>query len=210
MHTIFSIFSLQNLIIELRRVISRFPLSALCILIVTGILSYENAMSYSDISSELRDTLGYITIASGIAFFLATALDLFLEQVHRKWVYRVIGYIGTIAYAFYLYTSLESRMSSTESTTLILLSLFGFLITLFFAPYIRDLVQKKYSQEAYIHYFYSIAIAFLTAMIMSGILMILGSIALWSIDILFTVDWIGDKAYGYMAIFSFAFVAPLF
>ena len=210
MHNIFSIFSLQNLITELRRVIGRFPLSALCILIVTAILSYENAMNYSDISSELRDTLGYITIAGGIAFFLATALDLFLEQVHRKWIYRGIGYIGTIFYAYYLYTSLESRMSSTESATLVLLSLFGFLIILFFAPYVPNLVRKSYSQDEYIRYFYAIATAFLTAMIMSGILMILGSIALWSIDILFTVDWIGDKAYGYMAIFSFAFVAPLF
>lgn len=59
-------------------------------------------------------------------------------------------------------------------------------------------------------YFYALATVFLMSTIIGGALMALGSIALWSIDTLFDVTWISDKAYGYWAIFALSFTAPLF
>ena len=54
------------------------------------------------------------------------------------------------------------------------------------------------------------ATVLLMSIIIGSLLMILGSIALWSIDTLFDITWIGQRGYGYWTIIAYSLTAPLF
>ena len=146
-----------------------------------------------------------------MTFFLSTAAVLFLENSYMRRPLR-IGFGCIIAvFTVSLYLALgRNPFESMESTTLIFLTFFGFLAFLFFSPFSYALLGKGYEEKNYVHYFYMMASVFLMSAIIGGALMALGSIALWSVDILFDVSWISDKAYGYWAIFALAFSAPIF
>ena len=94
--------------------------------------------------------------------------------------------------------------------TLIFLTFFGFFVFLFFAPFISILNTQEYKESSYVKYFYAMATVLLMSIIIGSLIMILGSIALWSIDTLFDITWIGEKGYGYWTIIAYSLTAPLF
>jgi len=115
--------------------------------------------------------------------------------------------LGVCAFAGFYYRALDMNPFDTiGSTTMIFLTFFCFFAFLFFAPFLG--LWKRYQERDFARYFYAIATILLMSVIIGGAIMILGSIALWSIDILFDMDF--DDAYGYLAVIAFSLIAPFF
>lgn len=210
MTSFLSLFSFAHLKSELSRIVKRFPFSVLLILGVSGVFTYLNAQ-WNDIDENISRILGNVIVTSIVTFCLVTAAVLSFEKMNlRRWIKILIG-IGFLAFGIVFYLALgDDPFNSMEGATLIFLTFFGFFAFLFFAPFAADLRGKGYRENAYVKYFYALATVFLMSAIIGGALMALGSIALWSIDTLFDVTWISDKAYGYWAIFALSLTAPLF
>ncbi len=208
MSTFLSLFTLSHIRGELVRTIRRFPLSSIFIIIVTILSCY---MVYEDylIDKTLSDMLLRIIVTSTMTFLLTVAMTLTLEGRYSKGlVHAVASMMGISFWMLYFFTLAENPFDTTESATLIFMTFFGFSAFLFFAPYSMRLHDPRYSEDSYVRYFYHIAMILLTSSMVGGAIMALGSIALWSIDILlFPID---EVAYGYLASIAFTFIAPFF
>ena len=206
----FSLLSLEHLISEVQRILRRFPLSVAFVLVVSAIFTYMHMDNYA-LDEGISQILRNIIITSILSFCLSTALTLLIEKMRVRPVFQMLSALWVLGFALIFYFSIGNNpFDSNEGMTLIFLTFFWFFVFLFFAPFISILNTKQYKESSYVKYFYAMATVLLMSIIIGSLIMILGSIALWSIDTLFDITWIGQRGYGYWTIIAYSLTAPLF
>ncbi len=184
----------------------RFPLPTLVVLLLTWSLLYL-------ITTETESAVvTKIIFTSIVVFFFSMWMNLFLETVgnHRKAKYlNIIPILYGIA--FY-YTIDPIGDWWYESFIYFTLHLVGFISFILFSPYLKDLFYGKLSSTEYTNYFSRTAWMFLMSWIVGISLLTLWYIAIYSVLALFDLRVYSDnvKLYGYWAVLSLAFAAPIY
>ena len=109
-----------------------------------------------------------MVLMSIVMFFLSTAIILATES-EKKNTYSPLLLLLPILYGvFFFFTVDPSTDWGVESLSYFLLHLTGFLASVFFAPYLREIFHGKTEMVEYTNYFSRIAWVFLMSVIVAG------------------------------------------
>ena len=115
---------------------------------------------------------------------------------------------------FFYLTTIDLYDANTELVTYIILTLSGFIASVFVAPFLIGFVTRREEKTTHFYnYFIQIAWVFLMALVVGGALMALGAIAIGSVSALFDVirTWSElSKLYSNWAVIALSLVAPLY
>ena len=90
MRYFFSLFSFGNLFSEISRILRRFPLSVLLVLVVSAIFTYMHMDNYA-LDEGISQILRNIIITSILSFCLSTALTLLIEKMRVRPVFQMLS-----------------------------------------------------------------------------------------------------------------------
>jgi Domain of unknown function (DUF4153) len=186
----------------------RFPLPTLIIIVLSGLWFY--AVNIDERVEWIHRSI--VTLI--VIFFLSAALVLATEW--RKWRYiPLFTYLFPIVFGIFFYlTTIDLYDANTELVTYIILTLSGFIASVFVAPFLIGLMTRREEKTTHFYnYFIQVAWVFLMALVVGGALMALGAIAIGSVSALFDVirTWSElSKLYGNWAVIALSLVAPLY
>ncbi len=208
MNKIFSIFSTENLKKNLKKIISRFPLSVILIFIVTT-LYYVNL--HSDFINQTEDTILKVIFTLSLVFFFSIWIYISWENNNYSNKKRNILQLIPISFWILLYSVFNNYLDDFENFLFIILSSVWILLYLFFAPYIKNVLKNDIKQSVFYSYFYNMSTTFLISFILWLVLFWLWSIWITAIFELFDIrDLITDDIYWDWAILSLSFFTPIF
>lgn len=209
MKNIFSMLSFEKLTCELKKVISRFPVASVAALIVSIIFFSFIHGSFSQITEEnmVRGIFSAVTL-----FFFSIWFTLYWESIQAS----KTKSLGLQIWAF-IYSSLyfvffqQTWINDIEEIVFFFLSLTGIIWMLYFAPYIKNILQSNGKQSVYYTYFYSLSVVFLLSFIFGGILMTLWFIGITAVHTLFELNgYFSSEIYGDWAIVAGSIITPIF
>ncbi|MDD2907999.1 MAG: DUF4153 domain-containing protein [Candidatus Gracilibacteria bacterium] len=208
MKNILSFINLENLKNNIKNISVRFPVSVLLVIIVTTLFILTVHIDFL----ELTKTNIYRVIFSLIVtFFFSVSVYISTESLNLENLKKNAFQIIPILFGIFFYISFKTTIDDFENTVFFILSLSGILSYLFFAPYIKKIIDKNIEQNTYYTYFYKISVVFLTAIILGFVLFVLGFIAINTVFTLFDITGIyNEKLIGDWASIALAFITPLF
>jgi len=203
-----SIFNIENLKINLEKIISRFPLSVIIVFIVSILFFINLHWNLIESSSEKVFKIIFCFI---IVFFFGLWVYISWENNNFPKLKKNLLQFIPIGFWILLYNVFSNDLNDFENILFIILSSAGILFYLFFAPYIKNIIENRVDQNIFYTYFYNISVLFLMSFILWLLLFILWSIwisavfELFDIQKYFTVDIYQD-----WAIISLSFITPIF
>lgn len=203
-----SIFNIENLKINLEKIISRFPLSVIIVFIVSTLFFINLHWDLTEISSERVIKMIFCFI---IVFFFSLWVYISWENNNFPKLKRNLFQIIPIAFWILLYSVLSNDLNDFENILFIILSSAGILFYLFFAPYIKNIIENQVEQNVFYTYFYNISVLFLMSFILWGLLFALWSIWIGAVFQLFDIQkYFTTDIYQDWAIIALSFITPLF
>ncbi len=206
MKNILQAFSIEKLKNSIKEIVRRFPVWVIIIIIVTTLFFALTNWSFSNIEENeiIKYCLTFI-----ITFFLSISVYLSSEAYDNPSFEKSIYQLTPLWFAVLFFYWLKSDLDDFQNIIFFILSLFGIVWYLFFAPY---LLKSNVKQSAYYGYFYSIGSVFLTSFLFWFVLVALWSIAIWATMTLFDLDDVlrEFKLIENWMILSLAFFAPCF
>lgn len=186
----------------------RFPLSILLIFWVSLLWFY--AVNVNDAEDWI-----YRTIITGIVvFFLATTVSLLHERVKMTRVVSFATWAVPLIFGICFFLAIDGIYDGdVEAFTYTALSLSGFFASLFVAPFLPWLIKWKEENTTYFsNYFTQMSWVVLMSVVVGGVLMLLGSIAIWSVLALFDIEtWVDEwDLFGNWAVIALSLTAPLY
>lgn len=208
MKNIFSFINLENLKNNIRDIILRFPLWVLIIIIITTLFIVNIHVTFTQLVQN--DIYKYI-ISLIVTFFLSISVYISTENSNITNSKRKLFQIIPILFWIFFYFSFEKTIGNIENIIFIILSLVWIISYLFFAPYIKKLINKDIEQTIYYTYFYKISVVFLTSIILWIVLFILWYIAISAVFSLFDITWTyNNKIISDWTTIALSFISPLF
>lgn len=201
-----SFFTRKNLETSVGVLQERFPLPSLIVLVVAGLLFYM-------VNTESESILLVRTIFSLIVTFaLSIGTSLFLESATVK--SKKLWHLTPLVYGVLFFVSINPMTHEWifDSVIFFVLHLVGFLMLLFFAPYVTDIFHKKEQTVEYTNYFSWVAWTLLMTGIVGGALIALGFVAIASVMALFDLSTLvqENKLYGNWAVMALSLIASLY
>ena len=208
MKNIFSIFKLENLKNSILDVNKRFPISLLIIIIVSWLLF---TILHWNFTEEVENNIIRSIFSLIVVFFLRTWYYMFQESTTIKKLKSIIVQIAIYLFWIWFFIWFDQNINNLENFIFLILSLTWIISLLFFAPYIKIIFTKKYSQSIYYTYFYNISVVFLTSFILWLVLFILWNIWIWAVFELFDFSWIEhNKVVWDWTIIALSIITPIF
>ncbi len=208
MKKIFSSLNIQKIWDNIIQTIQRFPTSTSIIILISLCFFTLLHKELSDISAQniVKAVLSLI-----LTFFFSIGIDLNNESRKITWIKKYLLQLIAIGFGILFFFSFNSNMDSFENIIFFLLSMFGIIWFLFFAPYLKNIISNNGKQSVYYAYFYKIATLVLISYILGWVLFAWWAIAITTIETLFWLGSIIDgKIYGDWAIISLSIFTPLF
>ena len=207
MKNIFQNLRLENIKNNLVHTSKRFPVAVCISLIISLLFFYVIHFAQSDDPTILvRIILSLI-----VTFFLSVSVTIYGESESLESKKKTLFQLFPLAFGWFFFLSFSPNLDNIENIVFFLLSLWGILGFLFFAPYTKKLLKNKGKKSIYYSYFYRIAIVFFKAIVLGWLLFILGMIAIQAVIALFDISFTSmDKVMWDWATLSLALFAPLF
>jgi hypothetical protein len=165
------------------------------------------------VNTESENEILFRLIMTGVVlFFLSIALLLYVEVAWKDLLKKkLLSYLLVVLYGIlFFFTVGQVDDWSFESFVFFVLHLFGFVASIFFAPYLKRILEKEEGDVVYTNYFMAISWNILMTKIVGISLFLLGVVAIASVTELFNLSYDFWNLYGNWAIFSFSLVAPLY
>lgn len=208
MTNILSLFRLENIKSNALKVSRRFPVSTILILIISAIFV---ALIHGDFSQDTENILTKSIFTIIVTFFLSVGTYIASESYGIKYPKHQLTQAFPLIFGVLFYMVFSPNLDNFENFLRFIISLFGIIGFLFFAPYIKDMLSGTGKQDTYYSYFYKVSVVFLWSCILGGALFALGAIAISAVFTLFDLSWTHtDKLYGDWAVFALSFITPLF
>lgn len=212
MISIFNKLRLENLKNSLKEVWIRFPIWVITIIITFLLFFYQ--INVSSIADYIQDILFKTIISTIVVFFLSIAIWLMNETLKitklNNYLYQSSSIIFWLVF-YYFFWGQSFKYFWSEEIIYIFLIFVWIISFLFFSPFVKNIIEKKFSQDSYYNYFLSISFTFLISFFLWGALTILWFIWLWAIFTLFELKWLNQgDFFSYFANFSLALCTPLF
>lgn len=203
--------SFNNFAKLLRRIFSRFPLSA--ILSVLAFVTIYFTVYFSDmLSNSLEETLFKIFIVLIVSFLFSVAMYLHAEGKRDDTFSRHYYQLATFVFGFLFYYFFDEGLFQEERAMIyVALTVLGILSFLFVSKYFRKFLVRADSQNDFYVSAYSLAVKIAMSAIVGVVTMILGFIAIMSLFALFEVVFLDNNNwYAYWSSFSLVLFAPFF
>lgn len=208
MKNILHMFNLENLKSNIKNIITRFPIWVILIFIITILFIINVDLAYD---SKIKEDIFRVIFSLIITFFFSISVYISSENQGLKCLQKNLFQIIPLVFWIFFYISFKSTIDSFENIVFLLLSLTWIMWYLFFAPYIKNLINFETEQTVYYTYFYKISVVFLTSIILWLVLFILWNIAIFAIINLFDLSWINEsKIVWYWSAIALSFITPLF
>lgn len=209
-------FSLEQFMLSIREILSRFFQAALLSLMLTVYLVYK-IISEATNQAGQEDVIFRTVTTLILTFFLSLWVTLFYESSDRKFLDREFPILPIVYGLIFYFTVKFGQNYSLQGFTYFLLHLTGFVAFAFFLPYLRKLFhlseKDRVSQNTeYSNYFSRVSWTFLMSGIVGLSLVLLWVIAISSVISLFELSSLIDeeKYYGTWVAISLAFIAPMY
>lgn len=208
MKNIFTMLNLSNMKDQLKSTSSRFPVTVWTTLIVAFLFLL---WLHWDFSQAIEDNLIRWIFAWIVAFFFSIWFYLLWESKdYSKWKNNLLQ-ILPVWYGSLFFVFFQNSFNSLEEIIFFILSLVGIIWFLFFAPYIKNILNNNWKQSVYYTYFYNISVIILISFILGWVLFALWAIGITAVHTLFDLSWyFTDKIYWDWAIFALSVITPLF
>lgn len=200
--------NIENLKENLKKIIYRFPLWIIVILLVT-ILFFINL--HWNLNNEETETIAKIIFSLCVVFFFSLWVYISCENNNINTLKRNVLQIIPFIFWILLYNNFTTNLDNFENIIYIILSSGWILFYLFFAPYIKNIFLNNLKQSIFYTYFYNISVIFLISFILWGVLFTLWSIWISAIFELFDIrEYITNDIYWDWAIIALSFITPIF
>lgn len=200
--------SLEKIKQELQKVFTRFPVWVLFIIIFSAILF---TLSHGDFLFITESHLARWAFSCVIWFFFSIGLYLYWESKDCSNTKKNLLQWIPVGYSLLYFWYFENNFESLEAMIFFSISMVGIIGFLFFAPYIKNIIENNGKQSIYYTYFYNISVIILTSFILGGILFTLWSIWITAVNQLFDLyGYFWNEIYIDWAITSLAIVTPIF
>ncbi|MDD2870947.1 MAG: DUF4153 domain-containing protein [Candidatus Gracilibacteria bacterium] len=214
MKNIFSKFSIENFVLNVKSAFFRFPLSFVSSVLMFIILEY--LVYNSDVLTQfsqnfiLKSVLSLVTV-----YFLSVGIYLFAEKYSFNRLKTCLFQLFSVVFGVLFYFSFEQNLFNnfySEELVYIIITFVGVISFVFVSSYLKSFYEKKFGNEEYYTFFNSISSKILMAFVVGISLMILGFIALSSLFALFELSKYLDesKYYGYWSVFALSLFAPVY
>lgn len=206
------LINFQKIIDNLSFTYNRFTLGFILAFVVSWFFASQVAFD-AILSGQTEEMIWKIIFSGIVTYFLSNWVYLVSESLEWSRVKSNLLQLPVIVFwvLFYFYLWLDF-WESIESIIAIFMTLIWTISLMFCAYFIKNSFNSdKYDQEKYFHYFYNIGLSFFFSFVFWISLLILGFIAITSVDVLFDLSysWYNDL-YPYWAIFSLSLSAPIF
>ncbi|MFK7780548.1 MAG: DUF4153 domain-containing protein [Candidatus Gracilibacteria bacterium] len=208
MKNIFSMFSMEALKTNIRTIISRFTISIIIIFIVS-VLFFINI--HAELVQSMNEELFRIITSLIVTFFFSIGIYLGTESSSYSKLKKTLFQLIPLGFGVLLYSVFSSDFNDFENILFIIISFFGIIFYLFFAPYLKNILKNNTKQTVFYTYFYNISVLFLISFILGGVLYGLGMIGITTVFELFDIrEFISNDIYSDWATLALAFFTPLF
>lgn len=208
MKNIFTILSLSKMKDQIKNVFSRFPVSVIFILIFASLLLSLLHWDFSQISEN--NILRWI-FSSVVWFFFSLWFYIYSESKEVSKFNKNLTQLLPILYTLLFYVFFQNTFDNIDNIIFFLLSITGIIWFLFFAPYVKNILQWNWKQSIYYTYFYNISVIILTSSILGWVLFWLWAIWITAVHQLFDLSWyFTNDIYWDWAIISLWIITPLF
>ena len=199
---------LDSIKANLSQVFHRFPI--LCIYIWVVVLWFLLFIHW-DFSNNTNDFIIRVIFSIIISFFLG--LWTYITSESYNLGKKTCGKLQILPMIYWIlfYIGFNPSIYTTGSITFFIVTLWGIVAFIFFAPYTQQLISWWGKHSIYYSYFYRVATVFLLSFILWTVLFSLWSIAIATVTALFDISWsYTDELYGDWATFALACFTPLF
>lgn len=208
MKNIFSMFSMEALKTNIKTIISRFPVSIIIIFIVS-ILFFITL--HADLTQSMNEQLMRINITLIVTFFFSIWVYLWTESSNYPKLKKTLFQLIPLGFWVLLYSVFSSDFNDFENFLFIIISFFWIIFYLFFAPYLKNILNNNTKQTVFYTYFYNISVLFLISFILWWVLYGLWAIWIATVFQLFDIrEFVSYDIYWDWAILALAFFTPLF
>jgi len=203
-------FSLDNLKQNLKNTIFRFPVVIIIILLTASLFFVQ--LHYHDNISDYYNIRILIAILSLImTFIFSISVYLSTENSNKTKLQRNLFQIIPIVFWIFFYNIFSLNPNDFENFLFFGLSFTWIIAYLFFAPYLKNLINKSnIKQSVYYSYFFNISTTILISFIFAWVLFWLWAIAITAIDTLFDLNIKEEFTYWNWAILSLSIISPIF
>jgi len=210
--TLLEKIKLQKLTLVFKKTWQKMPLQMLIIFSTTILFLFR---TYADFQYYEKDILNKIIFTFITTFFFSIGIYLLFEYNNFKIKLKKFSWIFSLIFGLLFYYSFDGHILQISFEILYLytaITLVGIFSFIYIAPFIKDWINKKNSQEIFFNYAFSLSTKTIYSIGTGLIIMILGFIALFSYFSLFNFSnhILEDKILSTWTIFSLSFFTPIF
>lgn len=209
MKNIFSMLSLAKLTCEVSKVIKRFAIASIALLIISTLFMSLLHWDFSQIMEEniVRGIFSMITL-----FFFSLGFSLYSEATNASWTKKWFLQLSAVIYSsLYFIFFQQTGINDIEEIVFFFLSLTGIIWFLYFSPYIKNIISKNTKQSIYYTYFYNLSVVFLLSFIFGWVLLALWFIGITAVHTLFDLNgYFSNEIYGDWAIIAGSIITPIY
>jgi len=208
MKNIFTMLNLSNMKDQLKSTISRFPVTVWITFIIAILFLL---WLHWDFSQAVDDNLIRWIFAWIVAFLFSLWFYLLWESKdYSRWKNSLLQ-ILPVWYSSLFFVFFQNNFNSLEEIIFFILSLVGIIWFLFFAPYVKNILNNNGKQSVYYTYFYNISVIILISFILWWVLFALGAIGITAVHTLFDLSgYFTSEIYWDWAILALSVITPLF
>lgn len=207
MKNIFRFLSYDNLKKIIERIISRFPITAVMVLVVCVLFF---TIIHWNLDSETQNNFLKAIFSLIITYFFSVWIYISWENLWFSKTKNLVFQLIPILFWIIFYFGFQKDINDFQNIIYIILTLVWIISFIFIAPYLKG-IFKDIKQNLYYQYFYKISVIFLTSAVFGWVLFILWNIWIFSVISLFDLkDLETDKIVADWAVISLSFLAPLF
>lgn len=210
--SLFNKLSLGNFKDTFKKVVFRFPVSLLAIIIVFILFSY--LIVFNNLSDYVENILFKSIVSTIVVFFLSIWVALMSEALKVEKMKKILFQSGAIFFwvlFYYFFWGQTLDFIGSEEIVYIFLIFVWIISFLFFSPFVKKVLSNSFSQDVYYNYFLKISFTFLISFILGWALTLLWFIWIWATFALFDLDFAREgDFYSHFANFSLVFFTPFF
>jgi len=205
--TILSHFNGENIKKNILKSTKRFPI-AVCSSLIGALFAF--ILLHGDLDVQTSEYITRWVFSLVIVFFLSIGTTLYGESRKKKDTFFQILYIAPVIFGGMFFTSFLVDIDSFENFVFFCITLAWIIWLLFFAPYIKNVLENSGEQSIYYTFFYRMSVIFLISFILWWVLFSLWAIGISAVVALFDLSIGNGKIYGDWAIISLSVFTPIF
>lgn len=201
-----NLFRFENLKQHISRILKRFPVWVLLIVVITVLFF---VLTRWDLSSLTEETVLKVIFSLILTFFLSIWVS-FIWETHKCKINSLLLQVFPFLFWILFYLSFSSNFDNFDNILYFILTWVWIIWFLYISPFLKKVLTHEEISKEYYSYFYNISVVFLISTILWWVLFGLWAIGISAVFALFDLNWSYSNFYSDWAILALSFLAPVF